>query len=94
MYFRKQKMADDDPLFNLDVVRDFIIANGGKVKNHQLVSHFKTFLNDPRRKGKHGSLQDQRYLMLISLTGVNFLQDVKVRLCEKCRYNSKETWHV
>ena len=45
-------MADEDPLFNLDVVRDFILDNGGKVKNHQLVTHFKTFLNDPRRKGK------------------------------------------
>ena len=46
------KMADgSDPLFSLDVVRDFIVSRGGKVSNHELVSHFKHFLNDPRRKG-------------------------------------------
>ncbi|KAK2189802.1 hypothetical protein NP493_96g05039 [Ridgeia piscesae] len=38
-------MADgSDPLFSLDVVRDFIVSRGGKVSNHELVSHFKHFL--------------------------------------------------
>ena len=47
-----EKMADgSDPLFSLDTVRDFIVSNGGKVSNHELVTHFKHFLNDPRRKG-------------------------------------------
>ena len=45
-------MEDEgDSLFNLDVVRDFMLSSGGKVTNHALVTHFKTFLNDPRRKG-------------------------------------------
>ena len=34
-----------------DLVRDFIVSRGGKVKNNELVSHFKNFLNDPRTKG-------------------------------------------
>lgn len=43
-------MADADPLFTLDVVREFIVSQGGKVSNHTLVSHFKSFLNDSKRK--------------------------------------------
>lgn len=39
-----------DPLFTLDVVRDFILSQDGKVSNHTLVTHFKTFLNDSNRK--------------------------------------------
>ena len=42
----------EDSLFNLDVVRDFMIERGGKVTNHDLVNHFKSFLNDPQRKGE------------------------------------------
>ena len=42
--------AGADPLFTLDVVRDFMAQHGGKVSNHTLVTHFKTFLNDSNRK--------------------------------------------
>ncbi|XP_053402837.1 uncharacterized protein LOC123548586 [Mercenaria mercenaria] len=31
-------------------VKEFLIANGGRVKNTDLVSYFKRFLNDPARK--------------------------------------------
>jgi hypothetical protein len=34
-------------------VREFLIANGGRVKNTDLVTHFKKFLNDPARRGIH-----------------------------------------
>lgn len=37
--------------FTLASVKDFMINNGGRVKNHQLVTHFKTFLNDQSHKG-------------------------------------------
>ena len=45
-----QTEGDFDPLFTLDVVRDFMMSQGGKVNNTTLVTHFRTFLNDPRRK--------------------------------------------
>ena len=43
------KMGDE--LFSQDTVRDFMASKGGKVKNHELVTHFRRFLNDPQRKG-------------------------------------------
>ena len=41
---------DYDPLFTMDVVRDFMATHDGKVSNTTLVTHFRSFLNDPRRK--------------------------------------------
>ena len=37
--------------FTLESVKQFIVSSGGKVKNHELVTHFKSFLNDQSRKG-------------------------------------------
>lgn len=39
-----------DPLLTMDVVREFMLSKGGKIHNHELVSHFRNFLNDPVRK--------------------------------------------
>lgn len=36
--------------FTEEIVKDFIIKNGCKVTNHELVTKFKTFLNDPEFK--------------------------------------------
>lgn len=33
-------------------IRKFMIANGGKVTNHELVKHFKHFLTNPNTKGE------------------------------------------
>ena len=41
-------MSDE---FSLEAVRQFMIDSGGKVKNNQLVTRFKSFLNDPASKG-------------------------------------------
>jgi len=48
-----------DPLFTMDVVRDFMLANGGKVSNHALVTHFKLFLNDSQRKNANRQMFKQ-----------------------------------
>jgi len=48
-----------DPLFTMDVVRDFMLANGDKVSNHTLVTHFKTFLNDSQRKNANRQMFKQ-----------------------------------
>jgi len=48
-----------DPLFTMDVVRDFMLANGGKVSNHTLVTHFKSFLNDSQRKNANRQMFKQ-----------------------------------
>lgn len=37
---------------SFNAVRDFMINNGGKVKNHDLVKHFKKFLTKPENRGK------------------------------------------
>jgi len=51
--------ASFDPLFTLDVVRDFMLANGGKLSNHTLVTHFKSFLNDSQRKNANRQMFKQ-----------------------------------
>jgi len=59
---RFKKMAESssfDPLFTLDVVREFMLANGGKVSNHTLVTHFKSFLNDSQRKNSNRQMFKQ-----------------------------------
>lgn len=33
-------------------IRKFMLENGGKVTNHELVKHFKAFLTNPNTKGK------------------------------------------
>ncbi|EEB19215.1 conserved hypothetical protein [Pediculus humanus corporis] len=35
---------------SFDAVKDFIILNGGKVRNHDLVKHFKKFLTKPQNR--------------------------------------------
>ncbi|KAJ8302767.1 hypothetical protein KUTeg_019163 [Tegillarca granosa] len=37
--------------FTLESVKDFILRNGGRVTNHELVTHFKSHLNDQNLKG-------------------------------------------
>ena len=50
--FRHFQNMEEDTLFNQDIVRDFMVSKGGKVRNHDLVTHFRSFLNDPNRKGE------------------------------------------
>lgn len=33
-------------------IRNFMIANGGRVTNHELVKHFRHFLTNPNTKGE------------------------------------------
>ena len=37
--------------FQRDEVLYFIISKGGRVRNHELVTHFKNFLDHPINKG-------------------------------------------
>lgn len=37
---------------SLAEIRNFMLKNGGKVTNHELVKHFKQFLTHPDTKGK------------------------------------------
>ena len=37
---------------SLKEIRDFMLQNGGKVTNHDLVKHFKQFLTNPNTKGR------------------------------------------
>ncbi|XP_021372517.1 ankyrin repeat domain-containing protein SOWAHC-like [Mizuhopecten yessoensis] len=39
--------------FTLEAVRNFIVQRGNKVTNHELVTRFKSDLNDPQFKGKN-----------------------------------------
>lgn len=36
---------------SLAEIRDFMLKNGGKVTNHELVKYFKQFLTNPNTKG-------------------------------------------
>ncbi|XP_048576433.1 uncharacterized protein LOC116603344 [Nematostella vectensis] len=44
-------MSANEPL-TLALVREFILKNGSRVRNHDLITHFRTQLNDPVNKGK------------------------------------------
>lgn len=44
---------------SIDEIRNFIVARGGKVTNHDLVKHFKPFLTNAETRGK--------YILLFSL---------------------------
>lgn len=46
----KGTTEDGDPLLTVDVVREFMLSKGGEIHNHELVAHFRNFLNDPKRK--------------------------------------------
>lgn len=39
--------------FSADSVLKYIVENGGKVTNHDLVKHFKKFLSGPDSQGKY-----------------------------------------
>lgn len=39
--------------FELDAVLEFMISKGGRVRNHELVTHFKNFLNHPNHKAQN-----------------------------------------
>lgn len=41
---------------SLSSIRDFMLKNGGKVTNHDLVKHFKKFLTNPTTQGKNNCL--------------------------------------
>ena len=55
------KMAEEDTLFGLDIVKDFILAKGGKTTNHELVTHFKSFLNNPKWKSELSRTINSKY---------------------------------
>lgn len=44
------KMAAASGL-TVEAIRDFMLENGGKVTNHDLVKHFKRFLTNPETRG-------------------------------------------
>jgi len=51
------KMAVSRPL-SIEAIRDFMLENGGKVTNHDLVKHFKGFLTNPETRGIDSMLCD------------------------------------
>jgi hypothetical protein len=36
---------------SVEAIREFMLENGGKVTNHDLVKHFKRFLTNPETRG-------------------------------------------
>lgn len=43
----------DDFTFSAESVLKYLISNGGKVSNHDLVKHFKKFLSGPDSQRKY-----------------------------------------
>lgn len=44
-------MADAEEEFSADAVQKFLLSNGGKATNVEVVGHFAKYLNDPEFKG-------------------------------------------
>lgn len=38
--------------FNVEAVKACILERGGRIRNHELVTYFKNFLNHPNDKGE------------------------------------------
>lgn len=57
-------MAAPDEL-SLEEIRNFMLKNGGKVTNHELVKHFKQFLTNPNTKGIFTFHQLNKYNILM-----------------------------
>ena len=51
----KMAVSGDLPV---EAIRDFMLENGGKVTNHDLVKHFKGFLTNPETRGINSLLCD------------------------------------
>lgn len=51
------KMAAPSEL-SLQEIHKFMVINGGKVTNHDLVKHFKKFLTSPTTQGKDQCTQN------------------------------------
>lgn len=51
------KMAGSREL-TVEAIRDFMLENGGRVTNHDLVKHFKGFLTNPETRGIDSLLCD------------------------------------
>lgn len=51
------KMAAPSEL-SLQEIHKFMVINGGKVTNHDLVKHFKKFLTSPTTQGKDQCIQN------------------------------------
>lgn len=41
---------DDSDVLTSDLIRNYLIQNGGKVSNHELVKHFKSYLTHPNKE--------------------------------------------
>ena len=86
------KMAVSRDL-SVEVIRDFMLENGGKVTNHDLVKHFRGFLTNPETRGigllfcDFVSSKSVSNACLASPRRINiFLYHFLVLcLCEKCR---------
>ena len=42
--------------FSYEIIRDYLIGEGGKVEYHKLIKHFKDALANPENKGNRRSL--------------------------------------
>ncbi|XP_076050986.1 ankyrin repeat domain family member sosondowah [Oratosquilla oratoria] len=64
-------MAAPPEEFTLEAVRDYMISNGGRVTNHDLVKYFKVFLTNPETKeiSRHKFKQYVNTLATISQEG-------------------------
>lgn len=54
--------------FSYEIIRDYLIGQGGKVEYHKLIKHFKDALANPENKGKEKfALIFKPFLNLIDL---------------------------
>lgn len=45
-------MPDHASGFSLEIIRDYLLNEGGKVEYHRLIKHFRHSLADPSNKGE------------------------------------------
>jgi hypothetical protein len=51
-------MSDHASGFSFEIIRDYLLNEGGKVEYHKLIKHFRHSLADPSNKGKQWRQED------------------------------------
>lgn len=75
---------------SLESVRDYMIMNGGKVTNHDLVTHFKYFLTNPQNRGKYACIRRTTSYSIPVIKWRKYLIIVVICYCLDAKHQFKE----
>lgn len=76
---KTRKMSHPAEL-SFDEILKFMLANNGKVTNHELVKHFKVFLMNPDMRGKLLKLENITRLSNFMMRNIGIIVVIRISL--------------